>query len=101
MNRKGGPRRKSRSKLTKTAGTKGKISIRGFFQKFKEGDKVQLVADSGLQKGMFPLRFHGKKGTVTGKQGRAYFVKIKDQTKEKSFIVHPLHLKRVKVVKKK
>ncbi|TKJ17898.1 50S ribosomal protein L21e [Candidatus Woesearchaeota archaeon B3_Woes] len=95
MNRKGGPRRKSRQKLTGKIRKRGKINIRGFFQSFKEGDKVQLVADSSYQRGMFPLRFYGKMGVVKSKQGRAYYVAITDQNKEKSVIVHPIHLKKI------
>tara|TARA_Y100000310_G_C20635906_1_gene791155 strand:- start:1436 stop:1723 length:288 start_codon:yes stop_codon:yes gene_type:complete len=95
MNRKGGPRRKTRHKLTKKISLKGKINIRAFFQKFKDGDKVQLVIDPSVQKGMFLLRFHGQKGTITGKQGNAYYVTIKDKNKEKKIIVHPSHLKKL------
>ncbi len=95
MNRKGGPRRKSRQKMSKKANKKGKINIRGFLQTFKEGDKVQLVADSSYQRGMFPLRFYGKNGIVKSKQGRSYYVTINDQNKEKSLIVHPIHLKKI------
>jgi large subunit ribosomal protein L21e len=95
MNRKGGPRRKSRSKLRKHPSEKGKISIRRYFQTFKEGDKVQLIADSSLQKGLFPLRSYGKRGIVKAKQGRSYQIMIKDGGKEKTFIVHPLHLRKV------
>ena len=55
MNRKGGPQRKTRSILKKHPSKKGKINIKGFFQNFKAGDKVQLVVDSSKQKGRFPL----------------------------------------------
>ncbi len=95
MNRKGGPRRKTRSKLRKNTGEKGKFSIRRYFQTFKAGDKVQLVADSAFQKGIFHLRFHGKKGVITEKQGKSYYVAIKDKNKAKSFIVHPIHLRKL------
>lgn len=95
MNRKGGLRRKSRQKLTGKIRKKGKIDIRGFLQSFKEGDKVQLVANPSYQKGMFHLRFYGKMGVIKSKQGRAYYVSIIDQNKEKSLIVHPIHLKKI------
>jgi len=92
MNRKGGPRRKTRHLMKRKE--RGKIAIRSFFKSFKEGDRVQLVAEPIMQKGMFPLRFYGRWGIVTGKKGRAYQVMIKDHCKEKSFIVHPVHLKK-------
>jgi len=95
MNRKGGPRRKSRQKMTKKPGQKGKIKIRNYFQNFKTGDKVQLVAEPASQKGLFALRFYGKKGVIKSKKGSSYYVTIKDQNKEKSVIVSPVHLRRV------
>ncbi len=95
MNRKGGARRKTRQKMSKKPSEKGKISIRRLLGSFKEGDKVQLLADSGYKGGTFPLRFYGKKGIVKSKQGRAYHIIINDQNKYKSLIVHPVHLKKV------
>ena len=97
MNRKGGPRRKTRNKLKRPAKLKRKISIRSILQRFKAGDKVQLLADASMQGGMFPLRFYGKMGVVKSKQGRAYLVDMNDRTKKKTFIVHPIHLKKIKV----
>jgi len=98
MNRKGGPRRKTRNILKKEKGNRGKISIRNFFQSFKEGEKVQLLADSSIQKGCFPLTFYGKIGIIKSKKGkRAYEVEIRDKNKIKSFIVGTAHLKKFEV----
>ncbi len=92
--RTGGFRRKTRHKLRKNKKEKGKISIRKYFQKFKEGDKVYLKAEPAVQKGMYLPRFHGKAGCIVKKQGECYYVKIKDGKKEKNLLVHPIHLKR-------
>ena len=94
MKRIGGFRRKTRSKLKKNVRNKGKLSIRKYFQSFKEGDKVYLIAESSVQKGMYLPRFHGKSGKIKGKQGNCYFVEIKDHNKTKSLLVHPVHLKK-------
>ncbi len=91
----GGMRRKTRSKMKKNIRTKGKISIRKFFQKFKEGDQVQFKAEPAYQKGMYHPRYHGRIGKVAGKKGKCYEVEIKDGGKLKTFIVHPTHLRRV------
>ena len=72
---------------------KGKLSLKRFFAKFKTGDKVYLVAEPAYQKGMYNRRFYGKHGIVSGTQGRCYEVKIKDGAKEKTVLVHPVHLK--------
>ena len=90
----GGFRRKTRSKLRKTPRTKGKISLTKYFQEFNVNEKVILNAEPGYQKAMYHPRFHGKPGTIIGKQGNCYIIKIKDGGKSKELIVHPVHLKR-------
>lgn len=95
MQRTGGYRRKTRSKLRKNVRTKGKIAIRKYFQEFSKGDKVYLTAESGVQRGMYHPKFHGKSGIISKRQGTNYYVKIKDGNKEKSLLVHPIHLRKV------
>ena len=96
MKRVGGFRRKTRHKLAKSVREKGKISLTRFFQLFKIGDLVSLVAEPGVQKGMYNPRFHGKTGKVVEKKGKCYGVEIKDMKRTKKVIVHPIHLKRQK-----
>ncbi len=91
----GGARRKSRSKFKKHYQQRGKISLRRFFQRFDAGEHVALVAEPAYQKGMYRARFHGKAGTIQGMRGRAYEVMIHDGNKEKTLLVHPVHLKKV------
>jgi large subunit ribosomal protein L21e len=38
----------------------------------------------------------GKTGTVEGKRGQAYIVKAKDLKAMKTFIIKPIHLKKLK-----
>ncbi len=89
-----GFRKGTRSKLKKHFRDKGKISIRRFMQAFKIGDRVVLDAEPAYQKGMYLPRFHGRTVEVIGKRGRCYRVSFKDQNKEKSIIVHPVHLRK-------
>ena len=95
VQRAGGFRRKTRSKLSKHKSEKGKISIRKFFHEYKEGDKVYLKAEPAYQKGMYFPRFHGKAGIVQSSQGKCYNVMIRDGNKEKVVIIHPIHLRRM------
>nr|MBA4404711.1 50S ribosomal protein L21e [Nanoarchaeum sp.] len=94
MDRIGGYRRKTRSKLKKKVRTRGKISIRRYLQVFKDGDKVYLVAEPSMQDGLYHLRFHAKSGVIVGKQGCSYYVNIMDGDKKKKLLIHPVHLKR-------
>jgi len=91
----GGFRRKTRHKLKKPVRRRGKVPISRYFQDFKKDDKVQLVAEPSIHKGLYFPKYHGKYGTIKGKKGRCYEVKIKAVKKEKIIIVHPVHLKRI------
>lgn len=95
MKRIGGNRRKTRSKLKKRARTKGKISLTRYLQVLKIGERVCLKGEPAIQKGFYFRRFHGKHGVVKNKKGTCYEVLIKDKNKEKTIIVHPVHLRKV------
>ncbi len=95
VTRTGSTRRKSRKKLTKTIRQRGKISLTRYFAEYKPGASVVLKAEPAVQKGMYHVRFHGKRGIIEGKQGDCYNVMIKDGSKQKTLIVHPVHLKKV------
>ena len=74
---------------------KGKVVIKQYFQTFSIGDSVVLKALPTIQKGRYPLRFHGTTGKVVGKQGGSYFVQIKDGNKSKKVLVNTAHLKKL------
>jgi len=91
----GTARRKTRQKFSKSARTKGKVSLRRFLQVLETGDGVVLKAEPAVQKGMYHGRFHGKHGKIVGMRGKCYEVMIKINTKVKKLIVHPVHLRKV------
>lgn len=93
----GGARRKTRNKFSKSIRKRGKISISSYLQSFKQGDKVSLAVEPGIQKGMYHRRFLSKIATVNGKKGKCYELLIKDGGKTKKLIVHPVHLKKMGV----
>ena len=75
--------------------TKGKLQLSRYFQELKEGDRVSVIREMSVV-GSFPKRLQGKTGVVEGRRGKAYIVKIKDIQKEKSFLINPIHLKKIK-----
>ena len=91
----GGFRRKTRSKLRKNLRERGKISLTRYLESFNINDKVRLLAEPAYQKAMYHPRFHNKYGVIKAKQGRCYRVEIKDGGKLKTFIIHPVHLRKV------
>ena len=73
---------------------RGKISLSRYFQKFKENDSVAVKREISVN-ASFPKRLQGRTGIVIGKKGKAYKVKLKDQTKEKEFLINSIHLKKI------
>ena len=90
----GGIRRKTRYKFRKEVRRRGKISLSRYLQSFNIGDKVTLNVEPAVQKGMYHPRFMGKSGIVKARRGRCYEITIRDFSKEKTLIVHPVHLRR-------
>lgn len=95
MARKGGSRRGKSFLFTKSSKTKGKVSLKNYLAKFNDGDKVALTYEPAVFKGTYCPRFAGKSGIITAKKGTCYEVKIKDFTKEKKLIVHPVHIRKL------
>ena len=95
MKKTGGLRRKTRSLFRKHRGEKGKLSLRKYLQSFTKGDRVELSVESAVHKGMYHPRFYGKIGSIKAKTGKCYEVLITDGGKQKTLIVHPVHLKRI------
>ena len=83
----------------KAVRTRGKLQLSRYFQEFKKGDSVGVVKEKAI-KSSFPVRLQGRTGIVEAKRGKSYIVKIKDQNKEKRFIIEPIHLKKIKQTKK-
>jgi large subunit ribosomal protein L21e len=75
---------------------RGKISLSRYFQNLKSGDSVAVVKEISVSSS-FPGRLQGRTGKVVEKRGRSYVVKIMDHDKEKTFIIEPVHLKKISV----
>jgi len=74
---------------------KGKLQLSKYFQELNDGDFVAIVKEPSVQ-AKFPERIQGKTGIVEGKRGMSYIIKIRDQEKEKKFLITPIHLKKIK-----
>jgi large subunit ribosomal protein L21e len=88
-----GPRKKTRYKFKKDLRKRGVLPITTVIQEFGMGQKVHIVCEPSIQKGMPHARFHGKTGSVVGRRGRAWLVQIYDGNKLKTIISRPQHLK--------
>lgn len=74
---------------------RGKISLSDYFRIFKEGETVAIVKELSVPSA-YPSRIVGKTGKVVGSRGRFKIVELNDGNKVKQFIVHPVHLKKIK-----
>ena len=79
----------------KNVRTRGKLQFSRYFQEFEKGDNVAIVQEKSISSN-FPDRLQGRTGKIESKRGKAYVVKIKDQEKEKIFLIEPIHLKKIK-----
>ena len=75
--------------------TRGKLQLSKYFQEFKNGDSVAVVMEPTVQSS-FPKTLQGRTGIIESKRGKVYVVKIKDQNKEKKFLIETIHLKKIK-----
>jgi len=73
---------------------RGKVHSAKYFQEFKDGDRVSVVCELSFNP-KFPKTLQGRSGIIKGKRGTSYIIKIKDVNREKTYIIHPIHLKRL------
>lgn len=92
MQRSRGFRSKTRQLLQKKPRARGLSPITRGFQTFEEGEKVNIVIDPSIHKGMPHSRFHGLTGVVTGSRGTAYEVSVNVGGKTKIVVSRPEHL---------
>ena len=74
---------------------RGKISFSRAFQELNNDDSVAVDREPSLCP-RFPKRLQGRTGKVIGKRGNCVIVEIKQDNSKKSFIINPIHLKRIK-----
>mgnify|MGYP001277814915 FL=1 len=79
----------------KSVREKGKVNLSRYFQEFSKGDRVAVIRELAVQP-KFPKQLQGRSGVIENKRGNSYVVKIMDLNKEKNYIIHPVHLKKLK-----
>jgi len=92
-----GTRTKTRKLLQKKPRHRGLSPITKAFQQFEAGEKVNIVIDPSVHKGMPFSRFHGQTGVIVGPRGAAYEVEVKEGDKIKMVVARPEHLVRNRV----
>lgn len=88
-----GQRQGTRKKLANSPRERGMSPPQRAVQEFDSDDKVHLVLDPSVADGQFHPRFNGHTGTIVGKQGAAYKVRINDRGNQKTLISNSAHLR--------
>jgi large subunit ribosomal protein L21e len=89
-----GYHRKTRHKLRRRRRTPP-ATVSRMLQIFHEGDRVVIDIHPSVQRGRPHPRFNGLIGTIVGKQGLAYYVRVRDGNSYKKILALPIHLKKV------
>ncbi|MFP4217941.1 MAG: 50S ribosomal protein L21e [Salinarchaeum sp.] len=92
MPKSNGPQQGTRNKLKNDPRDRGSSPPQRQIAEFDDGETVHLRLDPSVPDGRFHPRFNGYTGTVTGMQGSAYKVRIKEDTSHKTLLVSPAHL---------
>ena len=92
-----GTRTKTRTLLQKKPRARELSPITRGFQSFEDGEKVNIIIDPSVHKGMPFSRFHGLTGVVIGQRGAAFEVSVKDGNKTKIVVARPEHLVKTKI----
>jgi len=87
-----GYRSRTRSLFKKRPRARGKIGLSRILRTYNPGEKVTIIIDSSVHKGMPHRRYHGRIGIVQAKRGKSYVVHVVTGSKTKEIIARPEHI---------
>jgi len=92
MKRSKGYRSRTRDLLRKHPRERGKIGLSRILRTYKIGDKVTILLEASVHKGMPHRRYHGISGTIQEKRGKSYIVHVELGKQTKQIIARPEHI---------
>jgi large subunit ribosomal protein L21e len=92
MRRSKGYRSRTRSLLRKHPRERGKIGLSRVLRAYQIGDKVTILLEASVHKGMPHRRYHGRSGTIQEKRGKSYVVNVEMGKQTKQIIARPEHI---------
>ena len=87
-----GYRARTRSLMSKKVRKRGISSLSKLLVDYEVGQRVDIVINPSVHKGMPHRRYHGRTGVVTGKRGRGIVVDVKLGKMMRTLIIRPDHL---------
>ena len=89
-----GLRSRTRKIMKKSIRERGAVPrLSRLLYEYEVGDRVHIVIDPAVHKGMPHRRYHGKVGVIVSKRGRAYEVEVYLGDKKKILFIRPEHLR--------
>jgi large subunit ribosomal protein L21e len=92
MRRSKGYRSKTRSLLRKKPRERGKIGLSRILRAYRPGDKVTIIIEPSVHRGMPHRRYHGRVAVVRERRGRGYVVELRLGREMRYLTVRPEHL---------
>jgi len=90
--RSSGFRRRTKGISTKPKGSRSVPRPDIYLAEYRLGDKVLVMVNPSVQKGMPHRRYHGKVGEVISRRGRGYILRVMQGEKPKEIAVLPDHI---------
>jgi len=87
-----GFRRKSRYVLKRKPRERGKTGLSKLLHTYEPAEKVVIILNPSVHKGMPHRRYHGRIGVIAEKRGRSYVVNVSQGKAIKEIIVRPEHI---------
>jgi len=88
-----GYRSRTRSLLRKKPRERGKIGLSRILRAYQQGEKVTILLEPSIHKGMPHRRYHGRVGVIHSKRGKSYVVHVEMGKQTKEIIARPEHLR--------
>jgi len=88
-----GYRARTRSLMSKRPRNRGISPLGSMLIEYQEGQRVNIVIDPSMHKGMPHRRYQGRTGIVKGMRGRGVIVEVSLGKATKTLIVRPEHLR--------
>ena len=92
MKRSKGYRSRTRTLLRKKPRERGKIGLSRILRAYQPGEKVTILIEPSVHKGMPHRRYHGRVGIIHSKRGKSYVVNVEMGSQTKQIIARPEHL---------
>jgi large subunit ribosomal protein L21e len=92
MKRSKGYRSRTRALFRKHPRDRGKIGLSRILRPYAPGEKVTIIIESSVHKGMPHRRYHGRVGIIHAKRGKSYVVYVTMGSQTKQVIARPEHL---------